>query len=89
MAAFLDTVQRFRKIEEATAQKDDPAPIVSGFTNVQLTAWVSSTPLTHLRCSLAAVLARRDCRYGTTVFGAGAGDIGCSFEEAASQVSCG
>jgi hypothetical protein len=30
MATFIDTVQRFRKIEEATAQKDDPAPVVSG-----------------------------------------------------------
>ncbi|WIA42842.1 hypothetical protein OEZ86_008769 [Tetradesmus obliquus] len=27
MATFIDTVQRFRKIEEATAQKDDPAPV--------------------------------------------------------------
>lgn len=29
MAAILETVNRFRKIEEATAPKDDPAPVVS------------------------------------------------------------
>ena len=30
MAAILETVNRFRKIEEATAPKDDPAPVVGG-----------------------------------------------------------
>jgi hypothetical protein len=36
MATFIDTVQRFRKIEEATAQKDDPAPVVSGLERAAL-----------------------------------------------------
>jgi len=30
MATLLEGVQRFRKIEEATAQKEDPAPVVRG-----------------------------------------------------------
>jgi hypothetical protein len=52
MATFIDTVQRFRKIEEATAQKDDPAPVVSGMRAARCSGQQQTS---HLLRTTAAV----------------------------------